>query len=208
MTGIIATLVSVASMAFMVFMIVRTVKGFRQERPLRKSAQYLAMATPVLTLLVYLVGATPAGGYVAAMAVASLLGALFGFLWSRTTQLDLRQGQVIGKNTIWWLAFWSASFVITQGMTLLRQQTGLNLSLVLMALSTGVAVGTAVGLLRGMEAVLSSPGGAVAAQVAAGPPSPALRPSSGEMPSRYCENCGSPVVAGSGFCEQCGHRLG
>jgi hypothetical protein len=205
MPGIIATLVSLASMALMVFMIYRTLTSFRQERPLNKRAQYLAMASPVLTLAVYLVGARPSGGYLAAIAVAGLAGGVFGLLWSRTTELTLRQGQVVGRNTIWWLAFWGASFVMTQGMTLLRQQTGLNLSLVLMAFSTGVAVTVAVGLLQGIEAVLAGvPSGPAPQPVSA---APSLAVGQTFPAARYCESCGSPVVAGSAFCEQCGSSL-
>jgi len=203
-SGGIAALINIASIALMVFMILRTLTRFQEERPLKKRAQYLAIATPGLTLLVYLVGARPSGGYLTATALAGLVGGVFGFLWSRTIKLDLRQGQVLGRNTIWWLAFWGASFVITQGMTLLRQQTALNLSLVLMAFSTGVAVSVAVGLLRGIEAVLSSGPVELAPQVVSAPPPPALRPSSAQAPARFCENCGSAVVPGSAFCEQCG----
>ena len=205
MSGVIATVISLASIALMVFMIFRTLTSFRQERPLNKRAQYLATATPVLTLLVYLVGAGPSGGYLAAIAVAGFVGALFGLLWSRTTELTLREGQVMGRNTIWWLAFWGASFVITQGMTLLRQQTGLNLSLVLMAFSTGIAVTVAVGLLRRIEAVLASGPVELAPQVVSAAPSLAVGQT---FPAaRYCESCGGPVVPGSAYCEQCGHRL-
>ena len=204
-SSVIATLISLASIALMVFMIFRTLTSFRQERPLNKRAQYLAMVSPVLTLAVYLVGARPSGGYLAAIAVAGLVGGVLGLLWSRTTELTLREGQVMGRNTIWWVAFWGASFVITQGMTLLRQQTGLNLSLVLMAFSTGVAVTVAVGLLRSIEAVLSSGPAEPASQVVSAAPSLAVGQTS--PAARYCESCGSPVAAGSTFCEECGSRV-
>lgn len=201
----ITTLISLASIALMVFMIFRTLTSFRQERPLNKRAQYLAMTSPVLTLAVYLVGVGPSGGYLAAIAVAGLVGGVLGLLWSRTTALTLREGQVMGRNTIWWVAFWGASFVITQGMTLLRQQTGLNLSLVLMAFSTGVAVTMAVGLLRGIEAVLAgTPAGPAPQPVSAGP---SLAVGQISPAARYCESCGSPLVAGSAFCEECGSSV-
>jgi hypothetical protein len=188
----IASIISVLSMAFMVFAIIRTLMTFRQERPVKKLSQYVAMATPVMTLLAYLLG-TPQVDYPMAIIVAGGVGLALGLLWSRTTRLHVQDDQVFGRNTTWWLVFWGLSFVLTQGMALVRQMQVLSLSYVLLALSSGVAVGVALGLLRGLEALSasSSPAGA-------GPP-----PSS----KHHCEKCGSPVSPGSAFCEQCGQRL-
>jgi hypothetical protein len=144
----------------MLLMVVRTIATYRQERPVKRLSQYIAMATPVVTLLAYLLGTTQAD-YPVAIVVAGALGLGLGALWSRTTRLRLRDGQVVGQNTTGWLAFWGLSFILTQGLALVRQMRVLNLSYVVMALSTGVAVGVATGLLRGMHALSAgaSPGG-------------------------------------------------
>jgi hypothetical protein len=205
MSRVIATLVNLASIGLMAFTIYRTLSSFRQERPLSKGAQYVAMVFSTLTLVVYLVGTAPGWGCLGAIALAGLLGAVLGSLWSRTTKLTLRQGRVVGRNTAWWLVFWGASFIVTQSMTLLRRRIGLDISLVLMAFSTGVAVTLARGLVRGIDAALVRASAETARQTVPAAPSSGVGQASSAVST--CENCGSPVPPDSVFCEQCGQRL-
>jgi hypothetical protein len=181
-------LINIVSIGLMGFTIWQTLRHFREERPIKRLAQYLTMLTPVATLLVYLLLYGPPSLIMLLILGTTGIGIIFGHSWSKTTQLMRRGQQVVGKNSGWWLAFWAASTALTQLLSLLGKAQELDVSLIVQGLSAGITVGTASGLLQGIEAVLENP------------------EASGDDPAHatICAACGAPLSSGAAFCGQCG----
>lgn len=181
-------LINIVSIGLMGFTIWQTLRHFRAERPIKRSAQYLTMLTPAATLLVYLLLYGPPSLITLLILGTTGIGMVFGRSWSKMTQLTLKDQQVVGKNSGWWLAFWAASTALTQILSLLGKAQGLDVSLIVQGLSAGITVGTASGLLQGIEAVLENP------EAFGDEPAPAT----------VCAACGAPLSSGASFCGQCG----
>lgn len=76
-----------------------------------------------------------------------ILGLGFGLAWGMTMRLNLRQGGVVGRQSILHLVFWGLSFTITQLLSTFAPATWISGGLVLMFFSTGTTLGSSLNLI-------------------------------------------------------------
>ena len=173
----------------MVLMLFRT---YKQEKPVKKFSQIIAMVTPLATLFFQLAIIKKGGIYWFLIVIALSGGLSFGRTWSKSTVLFFKEQKVFGRNTVWWLAFWGMSFIFVYAMNIWGKDNGLNIAIVVMSFTTGKAVGMSSGILQEMNALL-------AGEAVPGVPGK-------EFPSAhfFCENCGAAMTVEDSFCENCG----
>jgi len=119
-----------------------TLLKFRNERQFTCTSQVLAIFFPLLTFIVFSLVFTKLGqSFLYFSILSGAIGLALGAFWSRTLTLSLKKKQVWGKQSGLWLVFWGASFMATQITVLLNKKAMFNYSIILMAFTTGIAVG-------------------------------------------------------------------
>jgi len=76
-----------------------------------------------------------------------ILGLGFGLAWGMSMRLSVREGLLIGKQSILHLLFWGLSYAITQGLAVFAPASWVAGGLVLMFFSTGATLGTNLNLI-------------------------------------------------------------
>ncbi len=107
-----------------------------------------------------------------------IMGLGFGLAWGLTMRLSLRDGKVVGKQSILHLVFWGISYATTQFLTVVAPASWVAGGLVLMFLSTGTTLGTNLNLVLRQMRLRHAPGRALLAQdaveIKSAPPSGSL----------------------------------
>ena len=131
--GLLAALFTVASTAFMLL-------TFRKERPIGAVSPIVAMALSLamLPIFMFLSGAR-LNLLLAAPALA--IGLVLGILRGQATRLHYRDGEVMGRHSLFFLLGWGASLALNQGLNLLGSALLASAALLPLFLSTGTQVG-------------------------------------------------------------------
>ena len=150
-------LLSYAGTAMMLLSVASMLLTFRQARALEPVALLEALAVSLLSTLMSLaLSATLPPGLLLLAGFAG--GGIAGVLWARTTLLFVEGTTVRGRDTLWSLAIWAASFALSQVVTATAGTSG-TASAVMMMASAGLAAGNALALslrVRRVRATLSS----------------------------------------------------
>lgn len=180
------------------------VRSMRRDTRLRPLPMLVGVCVGVIVLWAY-VGVL----HIAVLEALSWLllaaGVGLGVIWSRTTSLHVRDGQVVGARSFWYVVVWASSLAATQTIALTASEDATAYGLSTVYFSTGLAIGLNLALLYRRAGLLS---GGVAVPV--GMPAPdagsGLPPVALASPA-FCSHCGAGVAPGSGFCGSCGAPL-
>jgi hypothetical protein len=167
---------------------------FRRPRRISVTALLLAMLIGALTPAVFalLIRYRPGPWVLVAM---GCLGLATGILWSRSTRIYVAQGQIMARNSVWYLAVWGGLLAITQLVSIVTNRPpGVVMALLIM--STGTVVG--------MNGSLLLRYGAVKAGRRA--PDEVFPGAQATRAGRHCRSCGRPLGPVDVFCVSCGAR--
>jgi hypothetical protein len=127
---------SLPLLGFSVWLLVRSVK---RENRLRLRVLLIPFVTTVFVPVVYvaILGADPPK-FVSG--VLFLVGSALGVVWSNTTALTLRDGEVYGKRSVGYLYVWGATFIVSQVLALVATPEALRYGVSTLYLSLGITV--------------------------------------------------------------------
>lgn len=131
--GLLATLFTIAMTLFMLF-------SFRKERRIGTVSPFVAMVLSLAMLPVFMVLSGARLNLLLALPIMAI-GLLVGFLWGQTTRLYYRDGQVMGRHSLFFLLAWGGSLALGQGLNLLGSALLASVALLPLFLSTGTQVG-------------------------------------------------------------------
>jgi len=124
----------------------------------------------------------------------AFFGLALGFLMGQSTRVWVEDGGKKARNTIWYLVFWAACFLVTQSLVTLGHSLSLNLGIGAMVLGTGVTFGSQGNIF--LRLLILSPmnaGKKVSEE--------------GSETDRFCRRCGSRAREGAVFCSECGSEI-
>lgn len=126
-----------------VFTLVMTIVmllSFRKERRITTLSPFLSAALTFVMLPVFILfSGARLSGWVGLPAL--VLGLVVGLVRGSSTRLYYRDGQVMGKQSTWFLLGWGGSLVLAQLLNLLGSATLSSIGLAPVFLSTGTQVG-------------------------------------------------------------------
>jgi hypothetical protein len=166
--------------------VVLLVLTFRKPRKVSVFSLILAILVGLTTLTVFsfLIRYHPSVWLLIAMGSAGLL---IGVLWSRATRIYVENGQVMSRNSVWYLVVWGGIFALTQLISIVTNRPP-SAAMALLIMSTASIIGMNGSIIKRY----------LAARAGARAP---------ETSSRSCSRCGVPAVSGDVFCSKCGHPL-
>jgi hypothetical protein len=138
------------------------------------------------------------------------LGAGIGFFWARTTRIFTENGQVMSRNSIWYLAIWGAVFAVNQIITIVTNRPP-DIAMALLLISTATVWGTNGNIFWRYYKIRSER--QPQAIVAVGQPESQLTLASKSAsdkeasPIAACPKCGAAVTQKASFCMKCGGKL-
>jgi len=139
-------LFSLASIPLMLLGVWGIVRQVNKERVIRLASPLIGIfMSPAMLLFNVLV--LRQAGVTCVGPLFLVLGLGFGLAWGMTMRLNLRDGRVIGKQSILHLVFWGMSYAITQLLTVFAPASWVAGGLVLMFFSTGTTLGTNLNLI-------------------------------------------------------------
>jgi hypothetical protein len=145
-----------------------------KERPLRLSTPLVGLVMAPITLIVNLVFLHQAAPGFLGPALL-LFGLGLGVAWGQTTRVYARERRLVGKRSVWHLAFWGASYAMTQLLATVASAQWVSAGLAAMFLSAGSTLGTNLSLLVRQLRMRK----ALAAEAASSAPGP------GDLPERF-----------------------
>jgi len=177
--SILLLLVFILSVALMVL-------TFRKPRKVSVLSLVLAIFIGLITFAVFsfLIRYHPS---VWLLAVMGFAGFFIGMVWSRSTSIYIKNGEVMSHNSVWYLVVWGGIFALTQLISIVTNRPP-SIVMALLIMSTASIIGMNGSIIKRYFAVR------------AGRPIP-------ERASVNCSKCGSPAVSGDIFCSKCGNKL-
>jgi hypothetical protein len=142
----VAQIITLVAVAFSLVMLLITFWQLTRETRLSTLAPVLAIATPLLTTLVYVFVTSASVNWLTAGVLAAI-GFLVGLGLGQTTQLYYRGRLIYGKRNAGYLVLWGLAFIFTVALA----QTGSGLlhagGILIMMFGVGTAVGANLVLL-------------------------------------------------------------
>jgi hypothetical protein len=117
-----------------------TLFTFRKERPVGVISPLVSAFLSFAMLPIYILFSGARLNLILGIPIL-LFGVLVGFLRGLATRLYSRQGQVVGKNSMFFLLGWGGSLVLAQLLTLTGSTLLASVGLLPLFLSTGTQVG-------------------------------------------------------------------
>jgi len=133
-------LISLLSLGLTVVLIIVMLLTFRKERRIGALALLISTALNLIMLPVF-IGLSGARLNLLIGLPLLILGLLIGTLRGFATRLTYRDGHVVGKRSLWFLAGWGLSIVLAQLLVLAGSTILASLGLIPMYLSTGTQIG-------------------------------------------------------------------
>lgn len=114
-TNLIAQIITLAASAFSLLVLLVTIWQMRKESRVSKLAPLIAIATTLLTTLVYVFITGASVNWITA-SVLLALGFLIGLGQGRATRVYYRGAQVVAKRSIGYLILWMLAYLVTIGL--------------------------------------------------------------------------------------------
>mgnify|MGYP000887238860 FL=1 len=189
MATVIPIIMKIVSIVFLVVFILSVVfLVFTFRKP--KKVSLLSLILPVVISLVTFTLYSFFMHYKPSILVLVLMGSAglcIGILWSQSTLVYAESGQVMSRNSIWYLVVWGSVFALTQLISIVTKKPP-AIIMALLIMSTASIIGMNGRIMQRYFSVRSNPG------------------ASGEyLPT--CSHCGTTVGSGSAFCNKCGNKL-
>jgi hypothetical protein len=172
------------SIPMMLFSAYAMTKSLKKDQRVTPRSLVIQLGISIIVLIVYtlLLNVNPPTALsFSLMAV----GGVFGVVWSRTTNLTIRDGVVYGKRTVWYMVAWILSITLTQTMAMTAPKELVAYGLSTIYFTTGIAIGTNLSVLIRQQRLLAVK---VRSQV-------------------VCPHCNNTVSPSATFCTHCGNRL-
>jgi hypothetical protein len=144
--GIIFRLIGLSSVVFIFALGILTLITFRKEKRISSLSLLLSIALTVLMLPIFVFLSGARLNLLVALPVIAL-GLAVGFLWGLTTRLYHKNGAVMGKHSLLFLAGWFGSWMLGQLLSLFGSAFLASLGLLPLFFCTGTQVGTNTNLL-------------------------------------------------------------
>lgn len=148
-------LVALLAIPLIILSVVVMVRSIGKARRITQRSLLIQMCTSPAVLVIYMVflGVSITAKWGLPIAV---LGMGIGGLWAQSTSLELRDSQVFGTRSTWYILLWGGSFILTQLLALFASTGIIVGGLATMCFSTGVAVGTNASLFLRRRQMLCS----------------------------------------------------
>jgi len=159
---------------------------FRKPRKVSVFSLILAIFIGLITFAVFsfLIRYHPSIWLLAAMGSAGLFT---GMVWSRATRIYIENGQVMSRNSVWYLVVWGGIFAMTQLISIVTNRPP-SIAMALLIMSTASIIGMNGSIIKRYFSARAGTGAS-------------------ESSSRNCGKCGTPAVSGDIFCSKCGNKL-
>jgi hypothetical protein len=131
--GFLGVVLTVAMTVLMLF-------TFRRERTISTFSPFLSAVLSLVMLPVFILLSGARLNLLLAIPILAL-GLLIGFLRGLTTRLTYKDGQVVGRHSLFFLLGWGGSLVLAQLLNLFGSALLASVGLVPLFLSTGTQVG-------------------------------------------------------------------
>ncbi len=138
-----------------------------------------------------------------------LVGLAAGILWSKTTLMSLKNNNVVGKRSPWYLVIWGVTIAVTQLLSMTASSGTVAIGISTIFFSTGLNIGTNSSLLVRRQKLVS--GIQMQHKLVN---APAIVSKTGQKSASNtglkkldCPNCGRTSISGLKFCVNCGQAL-
>ena len=115
------------------------------------------------------------------------VGLFLGIVWSRSTRIYIENGQIMSRNSVWYLVVWGGVFALTQLISIVTNRPP-SIAMALLIMSTASIIGMNGSIIK---RYFTARTGAEASEIS----------------SRNCSKCGTSAVSEDIFCSKCGNKL-
>jgi len=143
------------SIPLMIVSVLVMVRSIGRARRITQKSLLIQICTSPAFLILYtlLLGVSVAFKWAVPMV---MIGLGIGGFWGLSTALSIRDREVVGTRSVWYLWLWAGSFAVTQLMALFGTDGATAGGLAMMCLSMGTALGMNGSLLFRRQLLLSS----------------------------------------------------
>lgn len=183
---IIMKIVSIVFLIVFILSVVFLVFTFRKPKKVSILSLILPVVISVITFAVYsfFMHYKPS---ILVLVFMGSAGLFIGILWSQSTLVYAESGQVMSRNSVWYLVAWGSVFALTQLISIVTKRPP-SIIMALLIMSTASIIGMNGRIMQRYFSVRSN-----------------LGTSGGSLPT--CSHCGATVGSGSAFCNKCGNKL-
>ena len=151
-------LIGLLSIPLMIVSVLVMVRSIGRARRITQKSLLIQIVTSPAFLIVYtlLLGVSIAFKWAVPV---TMLGVGIGGFWGLSTALSVKDRQVVGTRSVWYLWLWAGSFAVTQLLAVFATDGATAGGLAMMFLSMGTAVGMNASLLYRHRLLLSTVAG-------------------------------------------------
>jgi len=177
--------VSIILLIVFILSVVLLILTFRKPRKVSIFSLMLAIAISLITLTVFslLTHYRPSLLLITAMGIT---GILIGIVWSQATRIYIENGNVMSRNSVWYLVVWGGIFALTQLIAITTNRLP-SIIMALLVMSTASVIGMNVRIIGKYLTAKS-------------------RITIPEAEPGKCPGCGAPIGRESRFCSKCGAK--
>jgi hypothetical protein len=196
------------SIALMIFSVYIMIKSMRRDQRIKVRSLLIPVFSSLIFLVLYVV-ILKSVRLSPWSFLLGLVGLAAGILWSKTTLMSLKNNNVVGKRSPWYLVIWGVTIAVTQLLSMTASPGTVAIGISTIFFSTGLNIGTNSSLLVRRQKLVSGiqmlDKSANVSRVTGAPPQ---KPALGTKPQQsICLACGKVNAAGLKYCIYCGHVL-
>jgi hypothetical protein len=196
------------SIALMIFSVYIMIKSMRRDQRIKVRSLLIPVFSSLIFLVLYVV-ILKSVRLSPWSFLLGLVGLAAGILWSKTTLMSLKNNNVVGKRSPWYLVIWGVTIAVTQLLSMTASPGTVAIGISTIFFSTGLNIGTNSSLLVRRQKLVSGIQLQVKPVNASGIASKIDQElaSSISLKQQGCPNCGKTNNSGLKFCVKCGQPL-